>query len=125
MKQMKNLEHFIKVAKGEEKAQLVLKNAKVFYSFTGEFVKSDIAVENGYIAGTGRNYKGKKEIDLSGYLITPGFIDGHIHIESSMLSPLEFAKAVVPLGTTTVIADPHEIANVRAAWNNNCYCRSA
>lgn len=112
MKQMKNLEHFIKVAKGEEKAQLVLKNAKVFYSFTGEFIKSDIAVENGYIAGTGSNYKGEKEIDFSGYFITPGFIDGHIHIESSMLSPLEFAKAVVPLGTTTVIADPHEIANV-------------
>lgn len=108
---MENLNRFIKVAKGEEKAELVLKNAQVFHVFTGEFIKNDVAIENGRIAGIGK-YEGKKELDLKGKYLTPGFIDSHIHIESSMLSPLEFARAVVPLGTTTVVADPHEIANV-------------
>jgi adenine deaminase len=108
---MENLNRFIKVAKGEEKAELVLKNAQVFHVFTGEFIKNDVAIENGYIAGIGQ-YEGKKELDLTGKYLTPGFVDSHIHIESSMLSPLEFARVVVPLGTTTVVADPHEIANV-------------
>ena len=108
---MDNIEKKIRVAKGETKADLVLKNANVFHGFTGEFICGDVAIEDGYIVGIG-NYQGEEEIDLTGKYITPGFIDGHIHIESSMLSPAEFAKAVVPLGTTTVIADPHEIANV-------------
>lgn len=108
---MENLNRFIKVAKGEEKAELVLKNAQVFHVFTGEFIKNDVAIENGHIAGIGQ-YSGKEELDLQGKYLTPGFVDSHIHIESSMLSPLEFARVVVPLGTTTVVADPHEIANV-------------
>ncbi len=108
---MENLSRFIKVAKGEEKAELVLKNAQVFHAFTGEFIKNDVAIEDGYVAGIG-HYEGKRELDLKGKYLTPGFIDSHIHIESSMLSPLEFARAVVPLGTTSVVADPHEIANV-------------
>lgn len=108
---MENLNRFIKVAKGEEKAELVLKNAQVFHVFTGEFIKNDVAIENGHIAGIDQ-YSGKEELDLQGKYLTPGFVDSHIHIESSMLSPLEFARVVVPLGTTTVVADPHEIANV-------------
>ena len=108
---MNLLKNLIMTAKGERKAELVLKNAEVFHVFTGEFIKGDIAIVEGRIAGIG-NYEGEQEIDLRGKYVTPGFIDGHIHLESSMLSPLEFARAVVPAGTTTVIADPHEIANV-------------
>lgn len=108
---MESLKRFIRMAKGEVKAELVLKNAEVFHVFTGEFVKNDVAIAGGRIVGLG-SYDGEREIDLAGKYLTPGFIDSHIHIESSMLSPLEFARAVVPLGTTTVVADPHEIANV-------------
>lgn len=108
---VKDIKRLIKVARGIEKADLVLKNAEVFHGFTGEFIRGDVAIADGYIAGIG-NYQGQEEFDLAGKYLTPGFIDGHIHIESSMLSPAAFAEAVVPLGTTTVIADPHEIANV-------------
>jgi len=108
---MESLKRFIRMAKGEIKAELVLKNAEVFHVFTGEFIKNDVAIADGRVAGIG-SYEGEREIDLAGKYLTPGFIDSHIHIESSMLSPLEFARAVVPLGTTTVVADPHEIANV-------------
>ncbi len=108
---MMDKEKFVRIARGEEAAELVLKNANVFFSFTGEFGRGDIAIADGRIAGIGQ-YQGKNELDLTGKYITPGFLDGHVHIESSMLSPAEFANAVVPTGTTTVIADPHEIANV-------------
>lgn len=108
---MNELKDRIAKARGSEKAELVLKNATVFHAFTGEFKTGDVAIEQGIILGVG-SYEGKEEIDLHGKYLVPGFIDSHIHIESSMLSPLEFARAVVPLGTTTVIADPHEIANV-------------
>ena len=101
----------MQVGAGKVKTQLVLKNAHVFAGFTGKFIKTDIAVQDGYIAGLGQ-YEGEKEIDLQGKYITPGFIDSHVHIESSMLTPFGFAQAVVPMGTTTVVADPHEIANV-------------
>ena len=111
MMNIENLKRFIQVAKGAVKAEFVLKNAQVFHVFTGEFLRGDVAIEQGRVAGIG-NYQGLAEIDLGGSYLTPGFIDAHIHIESSMLSPLEFARAVVPTGTTTVIADPHEIANV-------------
>ncbi|ORU00803.1 Adenine deaminase [Anaerovibrio sp. JC8] len=101
----------MQVASGKVKAQLVLKNGNVFAGFTGKFLTTDIAIQDGYIAGLG-NYQGEEEIDLQGQYITPGFIDSHVHIESSMLIPFGFAQAVVPKGTTTVVADPHEIANV-------------
>ncbi len=99
------------VAAGREKADLVLKNAKYLNVFSNEFLSGDIAVANGLIAGVGK-YDGKTEIDVSGKLVLPGFIDAHIHLESSMVTPAEFAKAVVAHGTTTVITDPHEITNV-------------
>ena len=97
-----------------EPADLVLKNAEVFHVYTGEFILCDIAIADGYIAGTG-SYFGIEEIDMQGRYITPGFIDAHVHIESSMLTPYQFAKAALPCGVTTIVTDPHEIANVCGA----------
>lgn len=110
-RQLAAKQRIIAVAAGREKADLVLKNAKYLNVFSNEFLCGDIAVANGLIAGVGK-YDGKTEIDVSGKLILPGFIDAHIHLESSMVTPAEFAKAVVAHGTTTVITDPHEITNV-------------
>lgn len=110
-RQLTAKQRIIAVAAGREKADLVLKNAKYLNVFSNEFLCGDIAVANGLIAGVGK-YDGKTEIDVSGKLVLPGFIDAHIHLESSMVTPAEFAKAVVAHGTTTVITDPHEIANV-------------
>lgn len=110
-RRLKVKQRIIAVAAGREKADLVLKNAKYLNVFSNEFLCGDIAVANGLIAGIGK-YDGKTEIDVSGKLVLPGFIDAHIHLESSMVTPAEFAKAVVAHGTTTVITDPHEIANV-------------
>lgn len=101
----------LSVARGAEKAELVLKNADYINVFTEKLEHGDIAICNGYIVGIGE-YEGEEEMDCTGQFIAPGFMDGHIHLESSMLRPIEFAKAVVPHGTTTVITDPHEIANV-------------
>lgn len=110
-RRLKVKQRIIAVAAGREKADLVLKNAKYLNVFSNEFLSGDIAVANGLIAGIGK-YDGKTEIDVSGKLVLPGFIDAHIHLESSMVTPAEFAKAVVAHGTTTVITDPHEITNV-------------
>lgn len=99
------------VASGRRKASLVLKGGTVVNVFTEKTEVADIAIEDGYIAGIG-DYEGEHNVDLSGRYICPGFIDGHIHIESAMVSPPEFEKAVLPHGTTAVIADPHEIGNV-------------
>lgn len=110
-RQLAAKQRIIAVAAGREKADLVLKNAKYLNVFSNEFLYGDIAVANGLIAGVGK-YDGKTEIDVSGKLVLPGFIDAHIHLESSMVTPAEFAKAVVAHGTTTVITDPHEITNV-------------
>ena len=110
-RQLAAKQRLIAVAAGREKADLVLKNAKYLNVFSNEFLSGDIAVSNGLIAGVGK-YDGKTEIDVSGKLVLPGFIDAHIHLESSMVTPAEFAKAVVAHGTTTVITDPHEITNV-------------
>lgn len=110
-RQLAAKQRIIAVAAGREKADLVLKNAKYLNVFSNEFLCGDIAVANGVIAGVGK-YDGKTEIDVSGKLVLPGFIDAHIHLESSMVTPAEFAKAVVAHGTTTVITDPHEITNV-------------
>lgn len=105
-------EKIIRTAKGEMPADTVIKNAKVINVFTEEIYEADIALTDGIIAGVGKNYKGKEEIDVKGAYVSPSFIDGHVHLESSMLMPSEFAKLVVPSGTTTVVADPHEISNV-------------
>ena len=104
----------IEVAAGREKADLVLKNADYVNVFSGEVCHGDIAVAEGLIVGMG-SYSGETEVDVAGRLVLPGFIDAHIHLESAMVSPRQFAKAVLPHGTTTVVADPHEIANVMGA----------
>ena len=101
----------IDVAMGRKKADLVLKNAVYVNVFSNELCRGDIAIVKGRIAGMG-SYEGVTEIDVAGKIVCPGFIDAHIHLESSLVSPREFAKAVVPHGTTTVVTDPHEIANV-------------
>lgn len=102
----------INVARGIEKADLVIKNANIVNVLSEEIYLSDIAISDGVIAGIGSDYSGKKEIDIQGAFVCPGFIDGHIHIESTMLLPDEFSRIVLPTGTTTVITDPHEISNV-------------
>ena len=103
--------HVIDVAAGRTPADLVLKNATYVNMFSNELCQGDIAVAEGLIVGMGE-YSGKTEVDVAGKIVLPGFIDAHIHLESSLVSPKEFAKAVLPHGTTTVITDPHEIANV-------------
>ncbi len=103
--------HIIDVAAGREKADLVLKNATFVNVFSGELETCDIAVAEGLIVGLG-TYEGLVEADMTGKVVCPGFIDAHIHLESSLVSPAEFARAVLPHGTTTVITDPHEITNV-------------
>jgi adenine deaminase len=109
---MKNdLKHRIAVARGHKKADLVLKGGSLVNVFSGEIYQADVAVAQGKIAGLG-SYDGKKVIDVSSKCILPGFIDSHVHIESSMLTPAEFARAALPHGTTAVVADPHEISNV-------------
>ncbi len=111
MKTCKLLREQVAAATGSKKAELVLKNAQIVNVFTQSVETGDLAIEGGYIVGIG-NYEGITEKDLGGAYVCPGFLDGHIHIESSMTSPGEFERAVVPHGTIAVITDPHEIANV-------------
>ncbi len=106
-----NLKHRIEVARGKRPADLILSNGRVVSVLADEIIKADVAVADGVVVGFG-DYKAKKRIDLKGGFISSGLIDGHLHIESTLLSPCEFARAVVPHGTTSVVADPHEIANV-------------
>jgi len=106
------IQKIIQAAKGEEIADIVIKNANVINVLSGDIHRGDVAVMDGKIVGIGKGYKGHKEIDINGSYLSPSFLDGHVHLESSMLSPFEFAKAVIPSGTTTVVADPHEICNV-------------
>jgi len=101
----------IKAAKGEISPDLILKNGLVADLFSGEIIRTDVAIFDGIIVGLGE-YDGSHLVDASKYHVAPGFIDGHFHIESSMLSPRELAKAVLPHGTTAIVADPHEITNV-------------
>ncbi len=101
----------IEVAAGRADPDLVLKNATYVNVFSNELCQGDIAVAEGLIVGMGE-YSGSHEVDVSGKIVLPGFLDAHIHLESSLVSPTEFAKAVLPHGTTTVITDPHEITNV-------------
>ena len=105
------LERQIRVARGLEDADLVLKHGKIVNVFTEDIQEGDVAVCEGMIVGIG-SYRGRKEVDCTGKYIAPGFMDGHIHLESSMMQPAEFARTVLPHGTTAVFTDPHEIANV-------------
>jgi adenine deaminase len=100
------------VARGDTPADLVLEGGRVVNVFTGEVERVSVAVHGDRIAGLADAYDGKRVIDLEGRFLLPGFLDAHVHIESSMATPAEFARAVVPRGTTTVVSDPHEIANV-------------
>lgn len=102
------------MACGKIKAGLVLKKAKVLNVFSNEILEADVAINDGKIVGVG-SYEGEKEIDCQGKYIVPGLIDAHVHIESSMASPVEFAKIVLKQGTTTIVADPHEMVNVKGA----------
>ncbi len=108
---MKDLARMIRVARGAMPADLVLKNARIVNVFSAEVYKGNIAIWDGRIVGVG-DYEGKAEIDLKNAFVLPGLIDGHMHIESTMVTVQEFARSVVPRGTTSVVADPHEIANV-------------
>lgn len=100
-----------RMARGMEKAELVFKNANVFFAHTGEFIKCDVAVAQGTILGTG-SYEGEREIDLNGKYLCPGFIDSHLHLESTLVTPGELVRQAAQCGTTTFIVDPHESANV-------------
>lgn len=113
-RELRRMRRVIDVAMGREAADLTLKNASYVNVFTGEVLTADIAVAEGLIAGVG-SYSGREERDCTGRLVLPGFLDAHIHLESSLVAPAEFARAVLPHGTTTVVTDPHEIANVMGA----------
>jgi adenine deaminase len=99
------------VARGDEPADVVVRGGKVFSAFTREWLETDVAICDGFVAGLGE-YDGKEVVDASGRYVVPGFVDTHMHLESSKLLVDEFARLVLPLGTTAVVADPHEIANV-------------
>ncbi len=107
-----NLEHRIAVARGEEPADLVLRNARLVNVLAGEVHPADVAIWGGRIVGLGEGYEGREEWDLEGRYLCPGFLDGHLHIESTLLQVAEFVRTVVPHGTTAVVLDPHEMANV-------------
>jgi adenine deaminase len=108
----KSIRDLIQVATGQKMADLSLENCKIVNVFTGEIIDGNIAIFQDWIAGVGPRYKSAKKINLKGRYVIPGFIDGHFHIESSMVTVPELARVIVPRGTTSVIADPHEIANV-------------
>src|SRR5438874_789135 len=108
---MVDLRRRLAVARGDEPAELVIRGGRVFSAFTREWLDADVAVVDGWIAGLGE-YEGAKQIDATGRYVVPGFVDAHLHLESSKLLVDEFARLVLPLGTTAVVADPHEIANV-------------
>jgi adenine deaminase len=107
------LDHVIAMAAGRKEPELLLTNARVLNVFSGDLEITHVAVGHGVIVGVGREYAQAQQVyDIHGHYLLPGFIDGHVHLESSLLSPVRYAEAVVPHGTTTVVADPHEIANV-------------
>ena len=108
---MRNIQQKLSVARGEQRAELLFKNARVVNVFSGEIHKTNVAVEDGRVIGFG-DYKAKRIIDLKGAYLAPSLIDGHFHVESSMLTAPEFVRAVVPHGTGAMVIDPHEYANV-------------
>jgi len=109
---MTDLARRIAIARGDEPADVVLRGGRVLSVFTGELLEADIAIAGEHVAGVGEGYDGRDVVDVSGLTLLPGFIDGHMHLESTKLMVDEFARAALPWGTTTVILDPHEIANV-------------
>lgn len=108
---MRNIQQKLSVARGEQRADMLFKNARVVNVFSGEIHKTNVAVDDGRVIGFG-DYQAKKVVDLKGAYLAPSLIDGHFHVESSMLTAPEFARAVVPHGTGAVVIDPHEYANV-------------
>src|SRR6266576_6601091 len=106
-----DLSRRLAVARGDEPADILVRGGRVLSVFTREWLDVDIAIADGWIAGLG-DYEGREVVDAAGRYVVPGFIDAHMHLESTKLLPDEFARLVLPLGTTAVVADPHEIANV-------------
>lgn len=108
---MEDIKRIIDIAAGRVKPQLALKGGKIVNVFSGEIEEGDVAIDKGKIVAIG-SYEGETEIHIDGKFVAPGLIDGHLHIESAMVTPAQFARAIIPHGTTTIVADPHEIANV-------------
>ncbi|HSJ93194.1 MAG TPA: amidohydrolase family protein, partial [Gaiellaceae bacterium] len=108
---MEELSRRLAVARGDEPADVVVRGGRVLCVFTREWLDADVAVADGYVVGLG-DYEGREEVDASGRYVVPGFEDAQMHLESAKLLVDEFARLVLPLGTTAVVADPHEIANV-------------
>ena len=106
------LKRAIEQGQGLARADVVLKGGRIFDLVGGELIKSDVAICNDRIVGTMGEYRGEREIDVRGKVVVPGFIDAHCHVESSLITPLEFDRCVLSHGVTTSICDPHEIANV-------------
>ena len=106
------LSRAIEQGRGLAEADIVLKGGRIFDLVRGELVRSDVAISNDRIVGTMAEYRGSREIDVAGKIVVPGFIDTHLHVESSLITPLEFDRCVLAHGVTTAICDPHEIANV-------------
>ena len=107
--------HLLAVARGDTPADLILRNGRVLNVFTGEILETDVVIAGDRVAAVAQGYAAVEELDLQGQIVVPGLIDTHVHVESSMVAPPQFARAVVPHGVTTVISDPHEIANVSGA----------
>ncbi len=112
MQKTKAMKRLLPIARGEKPAQLLFKNGEILDVFNGVLHRQKVALSDGIIVGIGDNYRAKKEIDLEGRILAPGFFDSHLHLESSMVGVGEFARRVIPQGTTTIFPDPHEIANV-------------
>lgn len=112
MEEQKQLKNRIDVAAGRKQADLVLKNGTIVDVYNGRLMKGDVAVVDGKIAGVGQDYHGEVQVDVSGKFLAPGLIDSHVHVESAYVTPKEISKITVPNGTSTIIADPHEIVNV-------------
>lgn len=106
------IEELIRAGRGLSPADVVLRGGRLLNVYSGELYEADVAIAREHVVGIGPGYEGKEEISVKGLILLPGFIDGHLHIESSMVEVPQFARAVVPLGTTSVVTDPHEIANV-------------
>lgn len=121
----KQLAHLIDVGAGRKPADIVFKNGRVVNVYTGTIDHQDVAVAEGRVAGIGDGYEGKEQVNLEGKYLVPGLIDAHIHVESSYVSPEEFSRLFVPCGTTTVIADPHEIVNVSGMTGLNYMIEAA
>lgn len=109
---MDSIDHFLSVARGDSPADLLLRGGRLINVFTGDIEEADLALAGGFIVGIGSGYEARGVIELDGAYVAPGYIDAHVHIESSLCVPAQFARAILPRGVTAVVTDPHEIANV-------------